>query len=391
VNRDSARKSIGVARHYVAALQDYLARRPLASLRTAGTVGRRAAAAGLETSDLARIHKRALFSLVPPGDSSRNNNGKIARAATFFIEALRPFENTQRAAVQNNGHLNRLKGRMRRRTLELADAKRQLKSEFTRRRSLEAALKTSEQHYGQLLKRSRHMQEQMRRLSHEILSAQEEERKRISRELHDEIGQTLTAINVKLATLKQEATVTTKGFKKAISSTQRLVERSMNTVHRFARELRPPLLDDLGLIPALHAHMKTFTRRTGIPVQFKTFAAVETLGIDARTVLYRVAQESFSNIARHAHATLVNVDMRRVKSRVRMEIHDNGISFDVTRLLVDKRIVRLGLLGMRERVEMVGGSFDVESEPGSGTTIRAEIPFDGREGSPRAPNRVPTG
>jgi signal transduction histidine kinase len=152
----------------------------------------------------------------------------------------------------------------------------------------------------------------------------------------------------------------------------------MNTVHRFARELRPPLLDDLGLIPALHAHMRAFTRRTGIPVRFRTFAAVERLDSDKRTVLYRVAQEAFSNIAKHAHASLVNVNIQRVKGLVRMEIHDNGRSFEVARLLVARRIVRLGLLGMRERVEMVGGSFDVESEKGKGTTVRAQVPFGGR-------------
>ena len=379
MHRGSTRKSIGVSRRYGAALRKHLAQGPGASLRTAGKLGRLAVAAGLETSDLAKIHEQALISLVSHSASSGTNDGKITRAATFFIEALGPFENTRRAPLEKNGHLNRLKGTMRRRTVELADAKRQLKREFVHRKTLESALKKSEQHYGQLLKRSRHMQEHLRRLSHEILFAQEQERKRISRELHDEIGQTLTAINVKLATLKKEATVTAKGFKKAISSTQRLVERSMNTVHRFARELRPPLLDDLGLIPALHAHMKAFTRRTGIPVRFTTFSALEELDIDRRTVLYRVTQEAFANIAKHADASLVNVDIQRVQALVRMEIHDNGKSFDVRQLLVAKRIGRLGLLGMRERVEMVGGSFDVESEPGKGTTIRAQIPFGGRK------------
>jgi len=368
-------------------LRKHLAQGPGASLRTAGKLGRLAVAAGLETSDLAKIHEQALISLVSHSASSGTNDGKITRAATFFIEALGPFENTRRAPLEKNGHLNRLKGTMRRRTVELADAKRQLKREFVHRKTLESALKKSEQHYGQLLKRSRHMQEHLRRLSHEILFTQEQERKRISRELHDEIGQTLTAINVKLATLKREAKVTAEDFKGAISSTQRLVERSMNTVHRFARELRPPLLDELGLIPALHAHMKAFTRRMGIPVHFKTFAAVEELDMDRRTVLYRVTQEAFTNIAKHAHASLVNMDIQRVKGLVRMEIHDNGRSFDAKRLLVAKRIGRLGLLGMRERVEMIGGSFDVESEPGKGTTIRAQIPFGGRKKSPHARTR----
>ena len=111
------------------------------------------------------------------------------------------------------------------------------------------------------------MQEQLRLLSRQLLSAQEEERKRISRELHDVIAQTLTGINVRLATLKKEATLNTKGLERNIARTQRLVEKSVDIVHRFARELRPTVLDDLGLIPALHSFMKNFTRRDGHPGQ----------------------------------------------------------------------------------------------------------------------------
>ena len=375
MNRGSTRELNGLKRRYLEALRNHLTRGPRASLQTAGNLGRGAVAAGIGMSDLARIHEDALRTLVPPGDSSRGIDGKITRAAAFFVEALTPIESTRRPAGEGGNHLTRLNGTMRQRTVELTATRVQLKRESVRRKTLETALKKSEQHYGQLLKRSRRMQEHLRRLSHEILFAQELERKRISRELHDEIGQTLTAINVKLATLKMEATVTTKDLKKKISSTQRLVERSMNTVHRFARELRPPLLDDLGLIPALHAHMKAFTRRTGVRVRFTTFAAVEKLNSDSRTVLYRVAQEAFTNITKHASASLVNVKIHRVKDSVRMEIHDNGKSFNVNRVLTARRIAGLGLLGMRERVEMVGGSFDVESEPGKGTTIRAQIPF----------------
>src|SRR5206468_2392078 len=116
----------------------------------------------------------------------------------------------------------------------------------------------SEQHYGQLLEQSLQMQEQLRRLSRQLLSAQEEERKKISRELHDVIAQTLTSINVRLATLKREAAVNTKGIEENIARTQELVQRSVDIVHRFARELRPTVLDDLGLIPAVHTFLKAF-------------------------------------------------------------------------------------------------------------------------------------
>jgi signal transduction histidine kinase len=281
------------------------------------------------------------------------------RARSFLVAALTPIENAHRTA--------------------LAAVKRQLQREVVRRNTLEAALENSEQHYGQLLLRSRRMQEHLRRLSHEILFAQEQERKRISRELHDRIAQTLTAVNIKLAALKKDATVTTRGLNKTISITQRLVERSMHTVHRFARELRPPMLDDLGIIPALKSHMKAFTKQTRIPIHFSASPVVERLDMDRRTVFYRVAQEAFTNIAKHARASLVIVSIHKVKGLVRMEIHDNGKSFDANRVLSSTTIVRLGLLGMRERVEMVGGNFEVDSEPGKGTTIRAQIPLRGRQ------------
>jgi two-component system sensor histidine kinase DegS len=366
---------IGLSRRYFAALRKQLTLKPGASLRAAESLGREALAVGLDTLDLVRTHKAALITLLPAGPSSRNSDGVVKRTASFLDTALTPIENAHRTALKNNGRVNRLYVTMRRRTAELAATHRQLRRELVRSETAQKALKKSEQHYGQLLERSRHMQEHSRRLSREILSAQEEERKKISRELHDAIGQALTAINIKLATLRKKATHKTTGLATEIASTQRLVERSMNTVHRFARELRPPMLDDQGLIPALDFYINDFTKRTRIPVVLTAVVAVEQLGSDKRTVLYRVTQEALTNVVKHAEASLVEVSIQKLQGVVRMEIHDNGKSFQVQRVLDAKRIRRLGLLGMRERVEMVGGSFSVESAPAKGTTIRAQIPF----------------
>lgn len=250
-----------------------------------------------------------------------------------------------------------------------------LQQEILRRKDMEKKLKKSEQHYNRLLEESRNMQEHLRHLSRQILLAQEEERKEISRELHDEIAQTLSGINVHLATLKVEAALNTKGLKKKISRTQRLVEKSVNIVHRFARNLRPTLLDDLGLIPALQSYVKGFTQRTGIAIRFKVSPGVERLNSVKRTVLYRVAQAALTNVAQHAKASLVKVDIRKNHLAIQMEIKDNGKSFQVERVLFAKKNKRLGLLGMRERVEMVGGRFTVESVKGTGTTIGAEVPI----------------
>jgi signal transduction histidine kinase len=243
---------------------------------------------------------------------------------------------------------------------------------------VEKALKKSEQYSRQLLAESLVLQRQSRNLSRQILVAQEEERKRISRDLHDQVAQALVGINVHLTTLTQQATVESKGLKQKIARTQRLVEKSVNIVHRFARELRPTVLDDLGLIPALHSFMKSFTKRTGIHIRFTTITTgrIEQLDNATRTVLYRVAQEALTNVARHAQASLVEVNIEKLPNAICLKIKDNGKSFQVDRVLHAKKNTRLGLLGMRERVEMVGGSFGVESAPGKGTTIRAQIPFN---------------
>jgi signal transduction histidine kinase len=261
----------------------------------------------------------------------------------------------------------------------LAVTNRELNREIARRQAVEESLRQSEQQQSRLLAQSRHMQDQLRHLSHQILQAQEEERKRISRELHDEITQTLVGINVHLETLTREATVNPKGLKQKVVQTQRLVEKSVNIVHQFARELRPTALDDLGLIATLHSVLREFMKRTGIRVHFSTFTSgrIDELDNATRTAFYRVAQEALTNVARHAQATRVELSFQKLQGALFMQIQDNGKSFDVERVLHAKRNKRLGLLGMRERVEMIGGNFSVESAPGQGTTIRAQIPFGG--------------
>jgi PAS domain S-box-containing protein len=244
----------------------------------------------------------------------------------------------------------------------MADANRELKRTIERRQEAEEALKQSER--------------QLRLFSHQILQAQEEERKRISRELHDVIAQTLTGINIRLANLKKEASLNPKGLDQTIASTQLLVEKSVNIVHDFARELRPAVLDDLGLIPALHAFMKHFMTRTGVHTRLTACKAVEKLDPARRMVFFRVAQEAFTNVDRHAGATRVEVSIRKLSDRICMKIHDDGKSFEFERAMPAQGSKRLGLLGMRERLEMVGGRFDIESAAGKGTTIIAEIPFD---------------
>ena len=251
----------------------------------------------------------------------------------------------------------------RRRLEELSVANRELKREIVRRHKVEIALKKSETHYAQLFEESRQMQEQMRHLSRQLLLTQEEERRRISRELHDEIVQTLVGINVHLASLSVKARIDVKDLRRKIGRTQRLVEKSVNIVHRFARELRPTVLDDLGLIPALESFIKDFTKRTGIRIKFTAFDGVELLGNTQRIVFYRVAQSALANVHKHAHASAVKISIRKLQDVIRMEIHDNGKSFDTDRVLFAKRhkTVRFDVL---EGPEFLADAREPHNRPG---------------------------
>jgi signal transduction histidine kinase len=153
-----------------------------------------------------------------------------------------------------------------------------------------------------------------------------------------------------------------------------MITKSANIVHEFARELRPAMLDDLGLIPALQSFMKHFTARTGVRTHLAVFQEVEKLTAAKRTALYRVAQDALTNVARHAKASRVDVTIRKETKSIVMEVKDDGNALQAQRLLLSGGSKGLGLLGMRERVEMVGGSFEIETTPGKGTRITARIP-----------------
>ena len=346
-------------------------------------LGRQAVVLGLETLDLALIHEQCVMGQMKLVGAPAARTRMILRARKFFAEAIVAMEETHRSALEANANLSRLNRGLSRRTSDLATSNRKLKKEIARRQTVEETLRKSELHSRRLLDHSRRLQEQLRHLSRRILLAQEEERKRISRELHDVIAQMLTGINIRLATLKRDADANTKGLSQKISRTQRLVEKSVDRVHRFARELRPAVLDDLGLVPALHSYLKIFAEETGIRASMTAIPGLENLSGAKRTVLYRVAQEALTNVACHAQAARVVVEIRRKVNDICMQIRDNGKSFDVEKALRPGKIPHLGLLGMQERVEMVRGKFSIESKPGQGTVVQALIPFHNGDQHPR--------
>lgn len=360
-----------LTRSYHAALQHHLSCVQPAPLAAARRLGEQAVTLGLDTLDLARVHEEAVEPLILRETTKKSRASMTGHASLFFAEALTPIEGTHRSAREAHVHLKGVIETLTQRTEELMTSNDDLQREIERRRSVEDSLRSSEQSTQQLLQRSHLMQEELRLLSRRLLSVQEQDRKNISRELHDVIAQSLTGIHGRLATLKSKTTANTQDLHKKIEITQRLVEKSVDIIHRFARDLRPAVLDDLGLIPAMRSHLKLFTEQTGIRTAFTAFAGVEKLDNASRTALYRIAQEALTNVTRHAKASRVAVRIEPHAGMIRMVIKDNGRGFDVTAPI---RRDRLGLIGMRERIEMIGGTFHLESVIGSHTVIRVKIP-----------------
>lgn len=360
---------------YLSTLRKYLKDKDADKATEARALGALAVAENMSTLDLAILHQNAMVKLADEFTFSASGNGRLKQACQFFAQALVPMEKHQRDTRKTNQRLLQHNEFLRLHAAELALSNKKLAREMVRRKSAEAAALKGHHEYQSLFQESVVMQKKLRQLTRQIISAQENERKEISRELHDEVVQTLVGINVELSALGRCASLSMRSIQSKIARTQRLVENSVQEVHRFARELRPAVLDDLGLIPALHAYSKSLAERKKIKIEITAFGGVETLAADKRTVLFRVAQEALTNAARHANASLIRVSIQQIPSAIRMEISDNGKSFLVDKVLRAPNPKRLGLLGMRERIEMINGTLTIESAPTKGTTVRAEIPF----------------
>lgn len=231
-------KQARLAQRYGAALRKHLKQGPASGMRSAVGLGRQAVALGLETLDLARIHEAALAVLVLPSYASSTRAGMIKRAGCFFAEANTPIERTHHAALKASAHFNRINKTLARRIADLADSKKRLRQRIVQREGAEEALRKSEAHHTTLLEESRRLQKHLQHLTRQLLLSQEDKRKKTSRDLHDDIGQTLLGINVRLLGLKRAAEADAESLDKEIASTQRLVTQSMTIIRRFAHEFR---------------------------------------------------------------------------------------------------------------------------------------------------------
>jgi PAS domain S-box-containing protein len=205
-----------------------------------------------------------------------------------------------------------------------------------------------------------------------LVSAQEDERRRVARELHDSLGQLVTAMLLGISAVRDAGSFPPAALER-LDELQRLAHEMGRAVHALAVRLRPTALDDVGLQGALRQHLENWAARTGVAAEFQAVGR-ETARFpsDIETTLYRVVQEALTNVARHAHARRVSLVIQQQDGCGIVVVEDDGVGFDADAAAASQR---LGLLGMRERLALVGGVLEIESSPGAGTTLIARIPL----------------
>lgn len=220
--------------------------------------------------------------------------------------------------------------------------------------------------------------ENMRFYARQIIHAQEEERKRIAREAHDETAQILVALSRRLEALTVAGEGLPPEFLDRLEEVRALATDALRSVRRFIRDLRPPVLDDLGLVPAVQGLVAAL-REEGIDAQLEISGTPRRLEAEEELCLFRIAQEALNNVRRHAHASRVALQLAFYPTCVRMSIQDDGRGFEAPESVVDLvRSGKLGLIGMQERARILGGTLRIDSHPGQGTTVSVEVPVHPR-------------
>jgi two-component system sensor histidine kinase UhpB len=236
---------------------------------------------------------------------------------------------------------------------------------------------------ARLLQRLGEGEKRFRLISRGILRVQEAERGRISRELHDGVGQSLTALKMQLQLLELAAVREQSTLAPRLAELREMADRSLQEVRQISHLLRPQMLDELGLLPTLQWLARTFQKRTGIEVELVAEGMDERTDPDVENLVFRLLQEALTNVAKHAHAPLARIDLRREEERLFLRVEDRGAGFDAAEFLRSTDEERgFGLRGMRDRVHLFAGHFTVTSQPGKGTTLEIEVPLE-REGKAR--------
>jgi signal transduction histidine kinase len=280
---------------------------------------------------------------------------QTARAIRYAVERKRVEDALKQAEASLQRERDQLELRVRERTSQLSEANRALEAEIARRARVEEAHR-----------------EVLRRLA----AAEETERGRVSRELHDRLGQDLTAIKLGLQIVRGHRTCPP-AVRQSAAKLEKLADSLMRDIHRLAWELRPATLDDFGLETALRRYADEWAALSRVPVDFHSQGtSPRRLPPELETTLYRITREALTNVFRHAVARRVSVLLDRRADHVLLIVEDDGKGFNATALLQEPASGgKLGLVGMQERAALAGGSVEIESNPGAGTTVFARLPL----------------
>lgn len=295
---------------YKAALQDYLDGAGETALQQAYELGRNALNEGLGVLEVAALHHEAMLELLGRSHTPEAGARALRAAGAFFAESLSPFEMTHRGFREANVALRRL---------------------------------------------------------NEVL---EEEAKRIAHALHDEAGQLLASVHIALGEVARDLPPASR---ERLSQVRRLLDEIEEDLRRLSHELRPTVLDDLGLVPALRFLAAGVSARSGISIGVDSSMS-ERLPAVVETTLYRVVQEALTNVAKHARASQVTVRLERTDQVIRCAVRDDGVGFNVPAVFGKNANHGLGLIGMRERVNALGGTVVINSQPSQGTELILSIP-----------------
>lgn len=301
-----------LAAQYTAALKDYLASPVEAALQRAYELGREALDQRLGVLEMATLHHESLLGILATTLTPEEGARIVKTAGSFFVESLGPFEMTHRGFREASTTLLRLNERL------------------------------------------------------------EEEAKRIAHALHDEAGQMLAWAHIALAELGRDLP---DSFQGGLQEVKGALDKIEEQLRRLSHELRPTILDDLGLLPALEFLADGISQRAGFPI---TVGGPKDgrLPFSIETALYRIVQEALTNAARHARATHASVQLVREPRMILCSIKDNGIGFDAASVMRMKGRCGLGLVGIRDRLEVLRGALQVNSEPGTGTELLIRIPLE---------------
>ncbi|GAB4548693.1 MAG: hypothetical protein Kow0063_43590 [Anaerolineae bacterium] len=215
-----------------------------------------------------------------------------------------------------------------------------------------------------------------KRLLGKVLTGQEEERARLARELHDTIGQSLTAIIMTTTAVENSLPAEYVSGKDKLANVRNIAVQTLHELRGLIFDLRPEVLDDLGLGLALHSQVKKYLEPAGVQVQLRAAGLKDELPAEVETAVFRVVQEAITNIARHAQASKATISLTKKDDRLIVRVEDNGVGFDPDQVMRRQRKA-WGLRGMEERITLLGGKFYVGSRPGNGTLVLAEVPLDG--------------